>query len=629
MAVLSVVSSAILLLFCFDSVIAPGYGPGPAGQGTGPPGQGPPGHGPPGQGPPHSAPPPPQGPPQGGYQQSQGGYQQDGYQQANNGYPQANNGYPQHNNGYQQPNNSYQQGNGYPPNQGYGQQQGYGQNYGQNYGGGPTAQGPPAQGPPGVGPPVGVGPPGTGAPGAAYNGPPPENSQPWINQQRDQQLWDKISYVYWTIPNETRNNPTITPRPWVTNVEWEANTLFSMLAPTGQTKSDKQNRDPRIKAVKILTSLSTDQRQKLDGIFTSTKKNNGKNAIKLKKMMVDKYMYNSEKFMKIIIQQPDMLDAFYLNEALTGVKDHKDLREIATTRSNKQYARLKEAFRAYHNGKTTLETVLEGATKAKVSMKAFRNKAKEENPYLKLLLKIFNGERDEYNWYEHKHLIAQYQQQGQVTTYQNPKDDIVRRDASTLINLADSRDYSEILGERSYGHIRAIMTHLRSFYGGKTLEGLIQEKFKSDDNYRNLLLTICDVVTDMPRFFAKRFQEAMKGTTDTSIGGRITGGLKSVAARGLNDDDFIRYIYSRSQVDLGDIIQAYAALYPTSRGLLGEVCKEREVQTNPEYKHGIIMFMMGNDPMSGYQSPNFNFSRIPPECAVSPQDSPVMYAGFV
>ncbi|KAI1711651.1 annexin domain-containing protein [Ditylenchus destructor] len=381
-------------------------------------------------------------------------------------------------------------------------------------------------------------------------------SMEYINHHRELQNWDLISYVYF-------NAPTIVPIfPASFKADAKASSVYGALAGTTQGKS--KDLSYRINATRYLTGMNSDQRKLVAENITSVKENRKK--ITLDTLLVAKYTAHSEKFMLAIAEEPQRLDAKYLRDAITGKKDRKDLNEFATTRSNKQLEELQ------------------------------RVSTKEENLYQELVLKIFRGERDEYNFYEQKQPFSKYTLKP-VPLYQ-PNPEKVEEDVDNLVNTRLSQTYSNILGERSYAHIRAVMARL-ALKKSITLETLIRERFK--DDYQELLLTICQVASNMSKYFAERFHKAMNS------------GVRSLRNGGLDDDDFIRYLASRSQVDLADIKSVYEKTYGVT--LLQDACKEGEIRGHPEYKDGVIALLIGNYPENGYEKGGYeNHPALPLKC---------------
>ncbi|KAI1712288.1 annexin A6 [Ditylenchus destructor] len=410
-------------------------------------------------------------------------------------------------------------------------------------------------------------------------------SQDWINQQRNEQKWGEISYIYWTIPNETVYAPTIVAKdPYQYDPSREAKSIYNMISHTTQTNS--KDSVFRINATRELTAVNSDQRKLIAEQFPNVSENT--NKIKLPDLLVLKYTSHSEDFMTRIVEEPQRLDAFYLHDALTGRKDTKDLIEFATTRSNRQYNMLKKTYLQMYY--TNLDTAIMEATK--LSGKLLNSSTKEGNSYQALLLKIFGGERDEYNLYN-ENFIVKYSLYTAFVHYGAVNPVLVTQDVTELMQSPSPQVYSKILGRRSYAHIRAIKDSLATKH--TSLDSLVNDRFK--DNYKLLLLTISKVSSDMTGFFAERIEEALNA---------------NIFKGGLDDNDFIRYLASRAQIDLAAIIPKVVI---KGNPLLKAACKEREINSNPEYKDGVIAFIMGNDPIKGYAAKGYRGNaELPKEC---------------
>lgn len=102
---------------------------------------------------------------------------------------------------------------------------------------------------------------------------------------------------------------------------------------------------------------------------------------------------------------------------------------------------------------------------------------------------------------------------------------------------------------------------------GKTFEQAVESELGGD--LKEAILTIARRTQSLPRYFAEKLKEAMKGV-------------------GTNDSTLIRIIVSRSEMDLGAIREEYSDLYHKS--LISAIKDE----TSGDYEKALLSIIDGN-----------------------------------
>ena len=213
---------------------------------------------------------------------------------------------------------------------------------------------------------------------------------------------------------------------------------------------------------------------------------------------------------------PPEYDAYCLYKAMKGLGTSEGvLIEIIGTRTNEQLMAIKDVFEREYKG--SLEKWIRGDTSGN-----FRN----------LLIALLQCDR---------------------STNPNPDPNMCQADAQALYQAGEGRwgtdepTFIRIFSKRSAAEIAMI----NDFYikqRGKGLLKAIDKEFSGD--IKKLLETVVGGLLDPAGYFATRIREAVKGL-------------------GTNDSKLVRVIVSRSEVDLGQIKQAYQRLF--GRDMLHDV----------------------------------------------------------
>lgn len=103
----------------------------------------------------------------------------------------------------------------------------------------------------------------------------------------------------------------------------------------------------------------------------------------------------------------------------------------------------------------------------------------------------------------------------------------------------DESTFNAVLCQRNFAHLRCVFEEYQRITGHE-FEKAIKNEFSGDAEEG--MLAIVRSIQDRAKFFARRLHQSMKGM-------------------GTNDRQLIRLVVTRSEVDMGDIKNAYQAKY--------------------------------------------------------------------
>lgn len=222
----------------------------------------------------------------------------------------------------------------------------------------------------------------------------------------------------------------------------------------------------------------------------------------------------SGRFEDLILAMMTPLPQFYakeIHEALSGIGTDEDtLIEVFCTMTNNEIHTIRAAYEYLY--RSSLENDLAGDT---------------SGTFRRLMVSLCTGNRDE-------------------SMMVNPAQ--VTQDAQSLLRAGEMRlgtdesTFNAVLCQRNYCHLRAVFEEYERITGHE-FEKAIKNEFSGDSEEG--LLAIVRSVKDKAAFFAKRIHESMKGM-------------------GTNDRQLIRLVVTRSEVDMGDIKEAYQVKYGQS-----------------------------------------------------------------
>ncbi|CAJ0597525.1 unnamed protein product [Cylicocyclus nassatus] len=281
----------------------------------------------------------------------------------------------------------------------------------------------------------------------------------------------------------------------------------------------------------ILTSISNNQRQLLREPY---KVKYGKDIISA----LDKKLGGDlEKTVFALMDTPLDYDVKQLKAAMKGLgTDEATLIEILCSRTPDQLAAIRIAYEREY--KTPLEKDIAGDTSGE---------------FKDLLCALATGSKDS----------------GRETNDANAKDDAIRLFAdgkAKLVGKGAPSHFLTILASQNQYQLRKVFAEFANL-SGTTIEKAIEKEFSGD--LQKSYLTIVKASTDKQKFFAEQLYYSMKGL-------------------GTNDNDLIRVLVTRSEVDLQLIKEEFEKMYnkPLAEMIKGD--------TSGQYRDALLAIVAGN-----------------------------------
>jgi hypothetical protein len=243
-----------------------------------------------------------------------------------------------------------------------------------------------------------------------------------------------------------------------------------------------------------------------------------------------------ENLVLALMDTPAEYDAKQLNRAVKGLGTKENvLIEILATRSNGQLNAVKSAYKQLF--KKDLEDDIRGDT---------------SGDFQRLLVALSVGARDES--YRTDQLKA-------------------NQDARALYRAGEQRlgtdeeTFNRVIASQNFSQLQLVFEEYRQA-SNTTIEQAIEAEFGKSDT-GTALLAIVKCIRNRPAYFAELLYNSLKGL-------------------GTRDEDLIRLVVSRSEIDLADIRVEYSRLYKTSleNAIAGDC--------SGAYKEGLLAIVKGN-----------------------------------
>ncbi|EYC28225.1 hypothetical protein Y032_0008g52 [Ancylostoma ceylanicum] len=284
--------------------------------------------------------------------------------------------------------------------------------------------------------------------------------------------------------------------------------------------------------VKVLTSISNNQRQLLREPY---KIKYGKDIIAA---LDKKFSGDLERTIFALMDTPLDYDVKQLKQAMKGLgTDEAVLIEILCSRTPDQMNAIRIAYEREY--KTPLEKEVASETSGE---------------FKDLLVALVTGSRDS----------------SRNTNDQEAKDDAVRLYAdgkAKLVGKGAASHFLKILATQNQYQLRKVFAAFADL-SGSTIEKAIEKEFSGD--LQKSYLTIVQAASDKQKFFARQLYNSMK------------------VGLGTRDNDLIRVLVTRSEVDLELIKQEFQALYnkPLDDMIKGD--------TSGQYRDALLAIVVGN-----------------------------------
>lgn len=284
---------------------------------------------------------------------------------------------------------------------------------------------------------------------------------------------------------------------------------------------------------------------------------------------------NAEDLFLALYKSSAAFDAWWIS------KDENVLREILCTRTNEQILDMQAAW---------YKGTPEGRNAAAMKFgDKYRNTEKYPNEWFRVAGIVQGKDMREY-------VLNKYTKSGRFTGHGNERElysrlfdanrpangpvnqQQVRQDAEAL-NRTLKQDkkheakskFIEIFTGRSWTHIAAMSGIFQDVSKKWTLQGAMKHTFGSSDTGAALAI-IEEFATQPYDYFAKKLRQAMKGL-------------------GTKDDNLIRLIVSRSEIDMGNIKQVFGQRYGDGKTL----AKWIKGDTSKKEYRGMLLALVGEE----------------------------------
>ncbi|CAJ0942669.1 unnamed protein product, partial [Mesorhabditis belari] len=236
-----------------------------------------------------------------------------------------------------------------------------------------------------------------------------------------------------------------------------------------------------------------------------------------------------------LMTPPAQYDAQQLHRAMAGIGTKESvLIEIMTSRTNAQIFEIRNVYRAMYRSDLEKDLISETS-----------------GWFKRLLVSMCAGGRDENNF----------------TDPLRANQDARKLYAAGERRLGtDEACFNSILAAQNYAQLRLVFDEYQKV-SNHSIEQAIDAEFSGD--IRDGMMALCTVIRNRGAYFAKLLHDSMKGL-------------------GTRDNDLIRLVVTRSEIDLGDVRNEFQRLYKTPlENMIKGDC-------SGSYKDGLIALVHGN-----------------------------------
>jgi len=275
--------------------------------------------------------------------------------------------------------------------------------------------------------------------------------------------------------------------------------------------------------IEIITKRTNKQRQDIKKTYKTLY---GRDLVKDLK---DELSGNFEKAIVGFMTDPAELDAQTLHKAFKGLgTDEETVIEVLASRDNAQIAALRAKYKELY-GKELEDHII----------------SETSGHFRRLLVSLVQGNRSEDNRVDDAKALVEAKE---------------LYEAGEKSWGTDESVFNKIIVSRSWPQLKATFKHYQDV-AGYDIERSIQREFSGD--IERGLLAVVRAGKSKPHFFARRLHDAMKGA-------------------GTDDEQLIRVVVNRAEIDMKEIKDAYMELYQIS------LIKAIEKDTSGDYRKLLI-----------------------------------------